>query len=144
MEDNETIDPTPEQIHLVLQQTVLRNYPNPERSECPGTGAGKRLIEQDYPHRAAKYWEYISRCSPCYRELLDIRTIRRSRRRGRTIVARLVAVLIVVAVLTTLFARIHSIVVRLVVLVALAVLTASLAFWMSRNHYPSSWCDPDR
>lgn len=91
-------EPTPEQLKRVLQEAILRNYPNPERKGCPGTrilkeAAGQRLPFQ-HPH-----WEHISHCSPCYREFLEFRNDvlnRRSaeRRRSRALVVALVGLLV--------------------------------------------------
>ena len=58
----------------LIQQAVLRNYPNPERIGCPGT-----LVIQDLAARSArleivqsKDWEHVTHCSPCYAEYLEI------------------------------------------------------------------------
>jgi hypothetical protein len=78
------MDETPEQkykrISEAIQQTILRNYPNPERRGCPGSAvvrevAGRReLIEDDN-------WQHITHCSPCYAEFLNYKEEWRRRRR---------------------------------------------------------------
>jgi hypothetical protein len=87
---------TPEQryerLREAVQETILRNFPNPERKGCPGDPvvrevAGRReLIEDDA-------WQHITHCSPCYAMFLqfkdEFRTIRR--RRGLAIILSAVA-----------------------------------------------------
>jgi hypothetical protein len=55
-----------------LQDTILRDYPNPERRGCPGGAVLRELAErplgravEDDPH-----WQHITHCSECYREFL--------------------------------------------------------------------------
>ena len=65
-------DPTPEEVKYVLQQAILRNYPNPERKGCPGSPALKRAAEQRLPFEDSD-WEHTSHCFPCYSEFLEYR-----------------------------------------------------------------------
>lgn len=55
-----------------LQDSILRDYPNPERKGCPGDAVLKALAErpldqavEDDPH-----WHHVTHCSECYREFL--------------------------------------------------------------------------
>ncbi len=62
-----------------LREIVLTQYPNPERKDCPGTSvlraiATKRINMFDPAH------EHVGSCSPCFKELTEIR--RRLRRRN--------------------------------------------------------------
>src|SRR5262249_51163405 len=55
-----------------MESMVLTQYPNPERKGCPGTAvlhkiATKQLVMRDPVH------EHVTSCSPCFRELLDLR-----------------------------------------------------------------------
>jgi hypothetical protein len=61
-----------ERIQEILQQSILRDYPNPERQGCPGADVLKRMAERTRPVRDAE-WEHVTHCSPCYREFLDFR-----------------------------------------------------------------------
>jgi hypothetical protein len=70
-EDNEA-DPTPEQIKYVLQQAILRNYPNPERKGCPDASILEGIARQRLPHEDP-HWQHVSHCSPCYGEFLNLR-----------------------------------------------------------------------
>ena len=74
---------TPAEVKHVLQQAVLRNYPNPERTGCPGTTVLHDIGRQALPPEE-DHWMHIIHCSPCYREFLDFRhTVLREGRRRR-------------------------------------------------------------
>ena len=60
-------------IQEILQEAILRDYPNPERKGCPGEATLKRLAERVRPVRDAD-WEHVTHCSPCYREFLGFRS----------------------------------------------------------------------
>ncbi len=77
------MDETPEQkykrISGAIQETILRNYPNPERRGCPGSAvvrevAGRRELIED------EHWQHITHCSPCYTEFLTYKDYWRRRR----------------------------------------------------------------
>lgn len=68
------MDETPEQkfdrISRAVQESILRNYPNPERKGCPGDDvvrevAARTELETD------DIWEHITHCSPCYATFLE-------------------------------------------------------------------------
>jgi hypothetical protein len=61
-----------ERIREVLQEAILRDYPNPDRHGCPGSEALTRLAARRRPIRDAD-WEHVTHCSPCYREFLEFR-----------------------------------------------------------------------
>ena len=55
-----------------MREIVLTQFPNPERKDCPGTPvieaiATKRISMFDPAH------EHVTNCSPCFKELTDIR-----------------------------------------------------------------------
>ncbi len=60
------------EIQRLLQQAVLRSYPNPERHDCPGGAVLRSVSRRHLPIRDA-YWEHITHCSPCFQEFLDFR-----------------------------------------------------------------------
>ena len=96
-------DPTPEEVKYVLQQAILRNYPNPERKGCPGSQALKRAAEQRLPFENPD-WEHTSHCSPCYGEFLEYRhefldETARAKRRSRIVAAAVLASFIVAGAL---------------------------------------------
>jgi hypothetical protein len=87
-----------EQLQEILQETVLRDYPNPERRGCPGESVLRELANRQRPIRDA-HWEHVTHCSPCYREFLDLRAqvYRQQDRRAATMRWALVAAAIVIA-----------------------------------------------
>lgn len=64
--------PSPEEIKELLQQSILRHYPNPERKGCQGTSVLTQLAKQRLPHEDSR-WSHVERCSPCYQEFLNLR-----------------------------------------------------------------------
>jgi hypothetical protein len=70
------MDDSPEQryreIRDVLQQSILRDYPNPERRGCPGRDTLRKIARRPRPIRDAD-WDHVTHCSPCYREFLELR-----------------------------------------------------------------------
>src|ERR1019366_3000699 len=58
-----------------LQESILRDYPNPERRGCPGEAAVRMLARRplDDSVEGDPSWQHITHCSECYREFLDIR-----------------------------------------------------------------------
>src|SRR3954471_21984638 len=84
MQDNARSEPTSEEIKHLLQEAILRNYPNPERRGCSDqqtlkAAAGKRLPHED------PLWQHITHCSPCYQEFLQYRASELESRRRRRI-----------------------------------------------------------
>ena len=73
-------EPMPEQslgeisneIQRLLQQAVLRCYPNPERRGCPGETVLRSVSRRHLPIRDA-HWEHVTHCSPCFQEFLEFR-----------------------------------------------------------------------
>src|SRR5689334_15487046 len=57
-----------------LQDSILRDYPNPERKGCPGGAVLKELAERplDQSVESDPHWHHITHCSECYREFLDL------------------------------------------------------------------------
>jgi hypothetical protein len=104
---------TPEQryerLREAVQETILRNFPNPERRGCPGDEvvrevAGRReLIEDDA-------WQHITHCSPCYVTFLQFKDEFRAsrRRRGLTIILSAVA-LVAISVGITIYSVSHRV-----------------------------------
>ena len=74
--------PTLEEIKHVLQQSVLTDYPNPERKGCLESQSIGAVAQQRLPHQATE-WQHIRRCSPCYREFLDFRKDFKRQRNAR-------------------------------------------------------------
>ena len=61
-----------ERLQEILQEAILREYPNPERKGCVGPGTLQEMARRLLPVRDAN-WEHVTHCSPCYREFLEFR-----------------------------------------------------------------------
>ena len=103
MADYDSPEQRSERIREILQEAVLRDYPNPERNGCPGAEVLNRLAVRRRPIRDAD-WEHVTHCSPCYREFLEFRaeTLEREQHRKqfqrRAVIA--AAILLIGGVLT--------------------------------------------
>jgi hypothetical protein len=101
MKDNPRSEPTPEEIKHLLQEAILRNYPNPERRGCSHQQTLRALGTKRLPHEDP-HWEHITHCSPCYQEFLEYRAAaldsRRSRGRIAGVAGTIAAVALIVAI----------------------------------------------
>lgn len=92
-----------EQISRAVQESILRNYPNPERRGCPGDEV-VRSIAGRTELKADDVWEHITHCSPCYAEFLAYKDEFRSKRphevrvRRRTVIGLAAAAAVAVPV----------------------------------------------
>jgi hypothetical protein len=68
-----------EQISRAVQESILRNYPNPERRGCPGDKVVRSVAERTELN-ADDVWEHITHCSPCYAEFLSYKDEFRKKR----------------------------------------------------------------
>lgn len=99
----ETPEEKYEQISRAVQESILRNYPNPERRGCPGD-AVVRSVAARTELQADDVWEHITHCSPCYAEFLaykdDFRRVRQHqvRVRRRTVIGLAAAAAVAVPV----------------------------------------------
>src|SRR5260370_11273143 len=104
---DESADQIFEEFQDIVQQAILREFPNRERKGCAGPEMLRALAERPRPTRDAA-WEHVTHCSPCYREFLDLRgrvkEVRRLRRRRalrlRIAVVATAVVLVAVAIAT--------------------------------------------
>ena len=97
---DESADQIFEDLQDIVQQAILREFPNPERKGCPGQESLRELANRPRPTRDA-VWEHVTHCSPCYEEFLGLRTQVKAelQRQHRTVLRRRVAVAAVVVVL---------------------------------------------
>jgi hypothetical protein len=101
MTQNRTDRPISEQVKRVLQEALLRNYPNPDRTGCPGAAILREMAQREFPHEDPFWDEHVSHCSPCYREFLDFRNrvlALESRKQRNTSYAAAVVVILLVTV----------------------------------------------
>ncbi len=104
------MDETPEQkynrISRAVQESILRNYPNPDRKGCPGDNVVREVAARaDF--KTDDVWEHITHCSPCYAIFLDHKQKLRSQKkiRRRTAILLIAAAASIPIVLIT---RSHS------------------------------------
>ena len=80
------MDETPEQkfdrISRAVQESILRNYPNPERKGCPDDDVVREVAART-ELKTDDAWEHITHCSPCYRTFLDFKEQYRNQRKMR-------------------------------------------------------------
>jgi len=82
----------------VLGRGLLKEFPNPERTGCPGPDVLKRITSHDMPLAEAEKWlDHLTSCSPCYRDFSRFQATHQ-RRRTRTLLAIAASVLIVAGV----------------------------------------------
>src|SRR5882672_4763332 len=73
-----------------LQDSILSQYPNPERKGCPG-GAVLQGVASRYSDESVEgdeNWYHVTHCSECYREFLDIRLKYKGDARKRRVLTR--------------------------------------------------------
>jgi hypothetical protein len=62
-----------ERAKEIVQEAILRGFPNPERRGCPGAAVLVRLASSGLPAENDPDWDHVTHCSPCYAEFLDYR-----------------------------------------------------------------------
>jgi len=80
-----------------LQESILQNFPNPERRGCPGIAVLRELARRplDENMEGNTNWNHVTHCSECYREFLDIRaTMKRQQRTKRAAMGLALALLV--------------------------------------------------
>ena len=80
------MDESPEQrydrIKDQLQQSILRDYPNPNREGCPGDAVVRQVAARTELQKD-EVWQHITHCSPCYAEFLQFKDEFRTRGKQR-------------------------------------------------------------
>ena len=68
-----------------LQDSILNDYPNPERKGCPGGTVLKELAVRpiDDSLESNPHWHHVTHCSECYREFLGLRAELRRKAKAR-------------------------------------------------------------
>lgn len=91
-----------------LGRGLLREFPNPERSECPGTDVLKRIASKTMPLMEAEKWlNHLGSCSPCYKDFSEMRKVREVQRR-RTLLAIAASILVAAGIGSWVLVRRHS------------------------------------
>jgi len=70
-----------------LQDSILNDYPNPERTGCPGAAVLKELAARplDNSREGDPHWHHVTHCSECYREFLGFRAELRRKAHARLV-----------------------------------------------------------
>ena len=68
-----------------LQDSILSDYPNPERKGCPGDSVLKELAARplDDSFEGDSHWHHVTHCSECYREFLGFRAEAQQKAKAR-------------------------------------------------------------
>jgi len=77
-----------------LGRGLLQEFPNPNRSGCPGVDVLKRIAFRTMPLNEADRWlDHLGSCSPCYSDFSEFRRAYESRRK-RTLLAIAASILV--------------------------------------------------
>ena len=77
-----------------LGHGLLKEFPNPERTGCPGSDVLKRIVYHEMPLSEAEKWlDHLGSCSPCYADFSRFSRAHELRRK-RTLLAIAASVLI--------------------------------------------------
>jgi hypothetical protein len=68
-----------------LQNSILSDYPNPERKGCPGEAVLVELAARplDDSVEGDSHWHHVTHCSECYRDFLGLRAELRRKVKAR-------------------------------------------------------------
>jgi hypothetical protein len=81
-----------------LGRGLLKEFPNPERSGCPGVDVLKRIASRTMTLNEADLWlDHLGSCSPCYSDFAECRRTYESRRK-RTLLAIAASILVVAGI----------------------------------------------
>jgi hypothetical protein len=75
MPSEESPDARYERLKKQLQDSILNDFPNPERKGCPGDAVLKEFAARplDDDLEGDPHWQHVTHCSECYREFLSYR-----------------------------------------------------------------------
>ena len=82
----------------VLGRGLLIEFPNPERTGCPGPDVLKRIASKRMPLTEAEKWlNHLGSCSPCYKDFSELRKGREVQR-NRTLLAIAASILVAIGI----------------------------------------------
>jgi hypothetical protein len=91
-----------------LGRGLLKEFPNPERTGCPGSDVLKRIASNRMPLAEAEKWlNHLGSCSPCYKDFSELRKGREVQR-NRTMVAIAASILVAVGIASWVFVQRHN------------------------------------
>ncbi len=77
-----------------LGRGLLKEFPNPERTGCPGADVLRRIASRKMPLAEAEKWlDHVTSCSPCYRDFSQFQEAHQ-RRRNRALLAMAASIVI--------------------------------------------------
>ena len=81
-----------------LGRGLLKDFPNPERSGCPGSEVLKRIASRTMPLDESEKWlDHLGSCSPCYGDFSEFRRVYELRQK-RTLLAIAASILVVAGI----------------------------------------------
>ena len=81
-----------------LGRGLLKEFPNPDRTGCPGSAVLKRIASHEMPLAEAEKWlDHLTSCSPCYSDFSQFQSGYK-RQRARTFLAIAASVFIVISI----------------------------------------------
>jgi len=85
MPRHESPDSQFDRLKKHLQDSILNEYPNPERKGCPGDAVLRELAARplDDSREGDPHWQHVTHCSECYREFLALRAELRRKAKAR-------------------------------------------------------------
>jgi hypothetical protein len=85
MPRSESPDAQFDRLKSQLQDSILSDYPNPERKGCPGDAVLKELAARplDDSLEGDSHWHHVTHCSECYREFLGLHAELRRKAKAR-------------------------------------------------------------
>ena len=67
-----------------LGRGLLKEFPNPDRTGCPGSDVLKRIASHEMPLAEAEKWlDHLTSCSPCYSDFSQFQAAHQRRRTQR-------------------------------------------------------------
>lgn len=91
-----------------LGRGLLKEFPNPERTGCPGSDVLKRIASKRMPLAEAEKWlNHLGSCSPCYKDFSELRKVREVQRR-RTLFAIAASILIALGIAGWVLIQMHN------------------------------------
>jgi len=91
-----------------LGRGLLEEFPNPERSGCPGSDVLKRITSKTMTLAEAEKWlNHLGSCSPCYKDFSELRKGLEVRRK-RTVLAIAASILVAIGIAGRVLIRRHS------------------------------------
>jgi hypothetical protein len=68
-----TLMPTEKDLTDAFERSLRRDFPNPERTGCPGRDALSRFVACPNAPELSLLLEHVRRCAPCFDELKRLR-----------------------------------------------------------------------